>query len=144
MQIGRMLPKEGGNGGVAGLHIHGESEVEIKGECTILLFECVIFPMCLQFLKQHFSYFIFSLCSEYLVELREYGPIYFSWSEVEEQLNKPLDGASNCIGSCCVALEELSEGMFEDILPVLREYVLYIESMKVRDSFLLIIINPYH
>ncbi|XP_072114287.1 sorting nexin-30 isoform X2 [Mobula birostris] len=68
--------------------------------------------------------------TEYLVELREYGPIYFSWSEVEEQLSKPLSGASNCIGSCCVALEELSEGMSEDFLPVLREYILYVESMK--------------
>uniref|UniRef100_UPI00398E7062 sorting nexin-30 isoform X2 n=1 Tax=Pristiophorus japonicus TaxID=55135 RepID=UPI00398E7062 len=68
--------------------------------------------------------------AEYLVEFREYGPIYSSWSAIEEQLNKPLNGVSNCIGNCCIALEELSEDMSEDFLPVLREYVLYIESMK--------------
>ncbi|XP_048476165.1 sorting nexin-30 [Rhincodon typus] len=68
--------------------------------------------------------------AEYLVELREYGPIYSSWSAIEEELNKPLIGVSNCVGSNCIALEDLSEDMSDDFLPVLREYVLYIESMK--------------
>ncbi|XP_078070197.1 sorting nexin-30 isoform X2 [Mustelus asterias] len=68
--------------------------------------------------------------AEYLVEFREYGPIYSSWSAIEEELNKPLNGVSNCIGSCCITLEDLSEDMSDDFLPVLREYVLYIESMK--------------
>ncbi|XP_038660115.1 sorting nexin-30 isoform X1 [Scyliorhinus canicula] len=68
--------------------------------------------------------------AEYLVELREYGPIYSSWSAIEEELNKPLNGVSNCVGSCCITLDDLSEDMSEDFLPVLREYVLYIESMK--------------
>ncbi|XP_042188579.1 sorting nexin-30 isoform X2 [Callorhinchus milii] len=67
---------------------------------------------------------------EYLVELQEYGPIYSTWSTVEDELSKPLDGMSNCVDNCCSSLEELTEDMSEDFLPVLREYVLYIESMK--------------
>lgn len=73
-----------------------------------------------------------SLCpTEYLVELREYSPVYSSWAGCEGELQKPLEGVSSCVTSCSSALEELTEDMSEDFLPVLREYVLYIESMKV-------------
>ncbi|XP_028660639.1 sorting nexin-30 isoform X1 [Erpetoichthys calabaricus] len=69
--------------------------------------------------------------AEYLVELREYGPIYLSWANAEDdELQKPLEGVAGCVSSCSTALEELTEDMSEDFLPVLREYVLYIESMK--------------
>ena len=34
--------------------------------------------------------------------------------------------------TCCGALEELSENMNQDFLPVLREYILYVESIQVR------------
>ncbi|XP_062827923.1 sorting nexin-30 isoform X1 [Anolis carolinensis] len=67
---------------------------------------------------------------EYLVELREYGPVYSTWSGLEKELSEPLEGVSACIGNCSTALEELSEDMTEDFLPVLREYILYSESMK--------------
>uniref|UniRef100_A0A8V0XWK9 Sorting nexin-30 n=1 Tax=Gallus gallus TaxID=9031 RepID=A0A8V0XWK9_CHICK len=67
---------------------------------------------------------------EYLVELREYGPIYSTWGGLEVELSEPLEGVSACIGNCCTALEELSEDMTDDFLPVLREYILYSESMK--------------
>ncbi|NXQ56118.1 SNX30 protein, partial [Anthoscopus minutus] len=67
---------------------------------------------------------------EYLVELREYGPVYSTWGGLELELSEPLEGVSACIGNCCTALEELSEDMTEDFLPVLREYILYAESMK--------------
>ncbi|KAM4807540.1 sorting nexin-30 [Rhinophrynus dorsalis] len=67
---------------------------------------------------------------EYLVELREYGPVYSTWSGLEEELSEPLEGVSACIGNCSTALEELTEDMTEDFLPVLREYILYSESMK--------------
>ncbi|XP_075267340.1 sorting nexin-30 [Opisthocomus hoazin] len=67
---------------------------------------------------------------EYLVELREYGPVYSTWGGLEVELSEPLEGVSACIGNCCTALEELSEDMTEDFLPVLREYILYSESMK--------------
>lgn len=69
---------------------------------------------------------------EYLVELREYGPVYSTWGGLEVELSEPLEGVSACIGNCCTALEELSEDMTEDFLPVLREYILYSESMKVK------------
>uniref|UniRef100_A0A3B1JGF0 Sorting nexin-30 n=1 Tax=Astyanax mexicanus TaxID=7994 RepID=A0A3B1JGF0_ASTMX len=68
--------------------------------------------------------------SEYLVELREYGPVYSLWASSEEVLQEPLDGVGGCVANCCSALEELTEDMSEDFLPVLREYILYIESMK--------------
>ncbi|MEE6458919.1 hypothetical protein FKM82_000466 [Ascaphus truei] len=67
---------------------------------------------------------------EYLVELREYGPVYSTWSGLEGELSEPLEGVSACIGNCSTALEELTEDMTEDFLPVLREYILYSESMK--------------
>ncbi|XP_063770791.1 sorting nexin-30 [Pseudophryne corroboree] len=68
--------------------------------------------------------------SKYLVELREYGPVYSTWSALERELREPLEGVSACIGNCSTALEELTEDMTEDFLPVLREYILYSESMK--------------
>lgn len=69
---------------------------------------------------------------EYLTELREYGTVYSSWAESEEELRRPLEGVAGCVTTCCRALEDQSESMSQDFLPVLREYVLYIESMKVR------------
>ncbi|CAJ0943728.1 unnamed protein product [Ranitomeya imitator] len=71
---------------------------------------------------------------EYLVELREYGPVHSTWSALEGELQEPLEGVSACIGNCSTALEELTEDMTEDFLPVLREYILYSESMKVRPA----------
>lgn len=74
--------------------------------------------------------FLFPI-SEYLVELREYGPVYSTWSVLEGELAEPLEGVSACIGNCSTALEELTDDMTEDFLPVLREYILYSDSMKV-------------
>ncbi|MEQ2191742.1 hypothetical protein XENOCAPTIV_001934 [Xenoophorus captivus] len=68
--------------------------------------------------------------SEYLTELREYGAVYSSWAASEEQLQRPLEGVAGCVTTSCGALEDLSDNMSQDFLPVLREYVLYIESMK--------------
>lgn len=68
------------------------------------------------------------------MELREYGPVYSSWSSFEEELHDPLEGVAGCVSNCSSALDELTEDMSEDFLPVLREYVLYIESMKVSSS----------
>lgn len=65
------------------------------------------------------------------MEWREYGPLYSSWASSEQELQEPLDGVAGCVANCCNALEELTEDMSDDFLPVLREYVLYIESMKV-------------
>ncbi|KAI7789754.1 sorting nexin-30 [Triplophysa rosa] len=68
--------------------------------------------------------------SEYLMELREYSPVYTSWTSFEEDLHEPLEGVAGCVSNCTSALDELTEDMSEDFLPVLKEYVLYIESMK--------------
>ncbi|XP_010885889.4 sorting nexin-30 [Esox lucius] len=68
--------------------------------------------------------------SEYLVELREYAPVYTTWAASEAALQEPLEGVAGCLASCSGALDELTEDMSEDFLPVLREYVLYVESMK--------------
>ncbi|KAK7895386.1 hypothetical protein WMY93_020711 [Mugilogobius chulae] len=72
--------------------------------------------------------------SEYLTELREYSSVYSSWALVEEELQRPLEGVSGSVSTCCRAMEDLSENMSQDFLPVLREYVLYIESMRKRDQ----------
>lgn len=76
-------------------------------------------------------FFFLSRPSEYLTELREYGTVYSSWAECEEELQRPLEGVAGCVATCCRALEDQSESMSQDFLPVLKEYVLYIESMKV-------------
>ncbi|XP_075885078.1 sorting nexin-30 [Nelusetta ayraudi] len=68
--------------------------------------------------------------SEYLTEVREYGTMYSGWAESEDELQRPLEGVAGCVGTCCRALEEQSEAMSQDFLPVLREYVLYVEAMK--------------
>ncbi|XP_076019782.1 sorting nexin-30 [Genypterus blacodes] len=69
--------------------------------------------------------------SEYLTELREYGAVYSSWAgSEEEELQRPLEGVAGCVNTCCGGMEDLSDNMSQDFLPVLREYVLYIDSMK--------------
>lgn len=73
-----------------------------------------------------------SLPPEYLTELREYGTVYSSWAGSEEELQRPLEGVAVSVTTCCRALDEQCENMSQDFLPVLREYILYIESMKVR------------
>ena len=71
------------------------------------------------------------LSSEYLVELREYGSVYAGWAGAEEALRPPLEGVAGCVAACCGAMEDLSESMSQELLPVLREYGLYIEALKV-------------
>ncbi|XP_031658815.1 sorting nexin-30 [Oncorhynchus mykiss] len=68
--------------------------------------------------------------SEYLAELKEYGPVYTTWAASEAELQGPLEGVASCMANCSIALDELTQDMSGDFLPVLREYVLYIESMK--------------
>ena len=57
--------------------------------------------------------------------------MYSTWSALEGELAEPLEGVSACIGNCSTALEELTDDMTEDFLPVLRDYILYSDSMKV-------------
>lgn len=60
--------------------------------------------------------------------------MYASWAGSEDELRRPLEGVGGSVTTCCAALEDLGDGMSQDVLPVLREYVLYIESMKVRGT----------
>ncbi|XP_051906247.1 sorting nexin-30 [Hippocampus zosterae] len=68
--------------------------------------------------------------SEHLTELRDYGAVYSSWTGSEGELQRPLEGLASSVSTCCGAMDELCENMGQDFLPVLREYMLYIESMK--------------
>lgn len=67
--------------------------------------------------------------------------MYSTWSALEGELAEPLEGVSACIGNCSAALEELTDDMTEDFLPVLREYILYSDSMKV--SWLLVYLGAF-
>ncbi|XP_077593423.1 sorting nexin-30 [Stigmatopora nigra] len=68
--------------------------------------------------------------SEYLAELREYSTVYSSWTGSEEELQRPLELVASSVSTCCGSMDELVENMGQDFLPVLREYMLYIDSMK--------------
>ncbi|XP_061732957.1 sorting nexin-30 [Nerophis ophidion] len=68
--------------------------------------------------------------SEYLTELREYSTMYSSWAGSEQELRGPLEGVASSVTTSCGAMDDLSENICQEILPVLREYILYIESMK--------------
>uniref|UniRef100_A0A673Z9L5 Sorting nexin family member 30 n=1 Tax=Salmo trutta TaxID=8032 RepID=A0A673Z9L5_SALTR len=62
-------------------------------------------------------------------ELREYGPVY-TWAASEAELQGPLEAWPAAWLNCSSALDETHPGNERRFLPVLREYVLYIESMK--------------
>ncbi|XP_072430698.1 sorting nexin-7 isoform X1 [Chiloscyllium punctatum] len=67
---------------------------------------------------------------EHLTEMKEYGPIYTVWSESEQDLAEPLKGVASSIENCCKAIEGLTIGLSEDLLPALHEYVLCAETLK--------------
>ncbi|XP_041063721.1 sorting nexin-7 isoform X1 [Carcharodon carcharias] len=67
---------------------------------------------------------------EHLAEMKEYGPIYTQWSESEQELAEPLKGVASSIENCCKAIEGLTMGLTEDLLPALHEYVLCAETLK--------------
>ena len=52
------------------------------------------------------------LSSEYLVELREYGPIYSSWAGSEDELQEPLEGVA---GSVATDRKSVGEGESVDL-----------------------------
>ncbi|XP_038649844.1 sorting nexin-7 [Scyliorhinus canicula] len=67
---------------------------------------------------------------EHLAEMKEYSPIYAQWSESEQELAEPLKGVASSIENCCKAIEGLTMGLTEDLLPALHEYVLCAETLK--------------
>ncbi|GCC34148.1 hypothetical protein chiPu_0012621 [Chiloscyllium punctatum] len=80
--------------------------------------------------KERINYIFFFAYKEHLTEMKEYGPIYTVWSESEQDLAEPLKGVASSIENCCKAIEGLTIGLSEDLLPALHEYVLCAETLK--------------
>uniref|UniRef100_A0A673B0L6 Sorting nexin 7 n=1 Tax=Sphaeramia orbicularis TaxID=375764 RepID=A0A673B0L6_9TELE len=68
---------------------------------------------------------------EYLDELRQYGPTYTQWAELEEDLAEPLKGVADCVERCSQETEEQIQQLSEVLVPALHEYVLCAETLKV-------------
>ncbi|XP_039590660.1 sorting nexin-7 isoform X2 [Polypterus senegalus] len=71
---------------------------------------------------------------EYLEEMKECGPVYTLWSASEVELVDILKGMAGCIDNCCKATEEQVVDLSEGLLPVLHEYVLCAETLKLKDE----------
>ncbi|XP_043941644.1 sorting nexin-7 isoform X2 [Protopterus annectens] len=67
---------------------------------------------------------------DYLVELKEYSPVYTLWSGSEDELMDSLKGVASCIDKCCKCVEEKSPGLSENLIPLLHEYTLCAEMLK--------------
>ncbi|XP_029979151.1 sorting nexin-7 [Sphaeramia orbicularis] len=67
---------------------------------------------------------------EYLDELRQYGPTYTQWAELEEDLAEPLKGVADCVERCSQETEEQIQQLSEVLVPALHEYVLCAETLK--------------
>ncbi|XP_029954913.1 sorting nexin-7 [Salarias fasciatus] len=67
---------------------------------------------------------------EYLDELKQYGPTYSQWAELEEHLCDPLGGVAGCVERCGKETEDQIRHLSEALLPVLHEYVLCAETVK--------------
>lgn len=68
---------------------------------------------------------------EYLDELKQYGPTYTQWAGLEEELADPLKGVANCVEQCGKESEEQIRHLSEVLAPILHEYVLCAETLKV-------------
>lgn len=75
---------------------------------------------------------LFSFLSEYLEELKQYGPAYTQWAELEEALAEPLRGVASCVERCGKETEEHVQHLSDVLVPALHEYVLCAETVKVK------------
>lgn len=73
-----------------------------------------------------------SLLSEYLEELKQYGPAYTQWADLEEALAEPLRGVASCVERCGQETEEHVQHLSDVLVPALHEYVLCAETVKVK------------
>lgn len=64
-------------------------------------------------------------------ELKQYGPTYTQWAELEEELAEPLKGVASCVERCSKETEEHIHQLSEGLVPALHEYVLCAETVKV-------------
>nr|XP_061809891.1 sorting nexin-7-like [Nerophis lumbriciformis] len=67
---------------------------------------------------------------EYMDELKQYGPLYSQWAEVEEELHDPLKHVANCVEQCTKETEKQIDHLSEVLVPALHEYVLCTEVLK--------------
>uniref|UniRef100_A0A673GHS6 PX domain-containing protein n=1 Tax=Sinocyclocheilus rhinocerous TaxID=307959 RepID=A0A673GHS6_9TELE len=71
---------------------------------------------------------------EYLEELKECGPTYALWSQSEEELAEPLKNVAGCVDRCCKETEEQVKNLSDHLIPVLHEYVLCADTLKMRND----------
>lgn len=74
---------------------------------------------------------LLSYLSEYLEELKQYGPAYTQWAELEDALEEPLRGVASCVERCGKETEEHVQHLSDVLVPALHEYVLCAETVKV-------------
>ncbi|XP_054621255.1 sorting nexin-7 [Dunckerocampus dactyliophorus] len=67
---------------------------------------------------------------EYLDELKQCGPAYTQWADIEEDLAEPLNVVSNCVEQCRKETEKQIHHLSEVLVPALHEYVLCAEVLK--------------
>lgn len=69
--------------------------------------------------------------TEYLEELKECGPTYALWSQSEEELAVSLKNVAGSVDRCCKETEEQVKHLSDHLIPVLHEYVLCADTLKV-------------
>uniref|UniRef100_A0A8C6UAE7 Sorting nexin 7 n=1 Tax=Neogobius melanostomus TaxID=47308 RepID=A0A8C6UAE7_9GOBI len=68
---------------------------------------------------------------EYVDELKQYGPAYSQWAELEPGgLSEVLRGVSRSVELCGQETEQRAQELSETLLPVLHEYVLCSDTLK--------------
>nr|XP_057915883.1 sorting nexin-7 isoform X2 [Doryrhamphus excisus] len=67
---------------------------------------------------------------EYLDELKQCGPAYAQWADMEEDLAEPLKDVANCVEQCRKETEKQIHHLSEVLVPALHEYVLCGEVLK--------------
>ncbi|XP_061522594.1 sorting nexin-7 [Phycodurus eques] len=67
---------------------------------------------------------------EYLDELKQYGPLYSQWADIEKDLHDPLKLVAHCAEQCSKETEKQIHHLSEVLVPALHEYVLCTEVLK--------------
>ncbi|XP_061661157.1 sorting nexin-7 [Syngnathoides biaculeatus] len=67
---------------------------------------------------------------EYLDELKQYGPLYSQWGDIEEDLHDPLKLVAHCVEQCSTETEKQIQNLSEVLVPAVHEYVLCTEVLK--------------
>ncbi|XP_033737677.1 sorting nexin-30-like [Pecten maximus] len=67
---------------------------------------------------------------EYLLEMKDWGPIYTLWANSEDNLTTSLLAMSKAVDSSCDALKEVIERTEANFSQPLKEYTLYCDAIK--------------